>query len=124
MIAADTDVLVDALHGKSPGVDRVREALEKGTLATSITVFELLSGAKRPKQREAVEALLAGLEIIPFSHAPSIRAAEIRRELEGEGSTIGRADYLIAGICVHGDLALLTRNRKHFERIRSLALRP
>ncbi len=45
----------------------------------------------------------------------------LRQELEGQGQTIGMADYLIAGICVSRSTALLTRNRKHFQRISALA---
>ena len=37
---------------------------------------------------------------------------------------IGMADSLIAGIALTADLALLTRNRRHFERVEGLMLAP
>ncbi len=36
--------------------------------------------------------------------------------------SIGRGIYLIAGICLSRASSLLTRNRKHFERIPGLSL--
>ena len=123
MIVADTDVLIDAMNGREPGALRVADGLRAGALATTaVSAFELLSGAKSSGQREAVSALLAALPIIPLDEGASEKAAELRRELEAGGETIGMADYLIAGICVSRSAALLTRNRKHFQRVTELEL--
>ena len=47
-------------------------------------------------------------------------AAEIRQQVESQGQAIGMADYMIAAVCIATDGVLLTRNRKHFERIKGL----
>ncbi len=121
MIVADSDVLIDALHGREPGASRVAEGLEAGVLGTTaISAFELLSGARSPEQREVVATLLAALAILPFDEKAGEAAALLRQELEGQGQTIGMADYLIAGICVSRSTPLLTRNRRHFQRIPAL----
>ncbi len=123
MIVVDTDVLIDALRGREPSAGRVAEGLESGSLATTaVTVFELLSGARNQKQRRAIEALLDALPILPLDQAAGEMAASLRQDLEAEGRGIGMADYLIAGVCISRFASLLTRNRKHFERIGSLAL--
>lgn len=123
MIVADTDVLIDALRGRQPTTTRVAEALSAGALATTtITEFELLSGARDPSTREAVERLLAPLAILPFDSAAASSAAAIRRALQETGEPIGTADYLIAGICLARSLPLLTRNRRHFGRVPGLLL--
>lgn len=123
MIVADSDVLIDYLHGKNPARDRIALELRTGQLATTtINAFELLSGARAPSDQQKVEALLAALRLLPLSAAASAKAATIRRELEGQGNGIGMADYLIAGICVCQNALLLTRNREHFERVPGLAL--
>lgn len=49
-------------------------------------------------------------------------AAACRRELELKGQTIGMGDYLTAGVCISHVAPLLTRNRRHFERIPRLIL--
>ncbi|GMR22979.1 MAG: type II toxin-antitoxin system VapC family toxin [Acidobacteriota bacterium] len=121
MIVVDTDVLIDSLNGKNPSSDRVSREIQSGTLATTtITVFELFSGAKTGRARDAVEKLLWALRVIPLDEESGATAAAIRRELEGRGTTIGMADYLIAGICRARSLPLLTRNRSHFERVTGL----
>ena len=47
-------------------------------------------------------------------------AATIRRDLEARGEPIGMADCMIAAVCMTHDGVLLTRNRKHFERVTDL----
>lgn len=121
MIVADRDVLIDTLHGQDPAARRVAEGLEAGTLATTaISAFELLSGAREPEQQEAVSALLGALPILPFDQRSGELAARARLELEGRGQAIGMGDYLIAGVCLSRAASLLTRNRKHFQRVSGL----
>lgn len=85
-------------------------------------MFELLSGVRTAGERETVERFLAALKILPFDAAAAESAAEIRRSLEEEGTPRTTADCLIAGICrIHGAV-LLTRNRKHFQRVAGLTL--
>ena len=121
MMVVDTDVLIDSLNGKNPSSDRVSREIQSGTLATTtITVFELLSGAKTGRARDSVEKLLKAVRILPLDEESGATGAAIRRELEGRGTTIGMADYLIAGICRSRSLPLLTRNRSHFERVPGL----
>lgn len=123
MIVADTDVLIDALHGKEPSAGRITLELATGRLATTaITVFELESGARGPKQRDQVQALLAAMNLLPLNQKAAQRAAEIRRELEAKGQRIGTAAYPIAGIVLEHSGILLTRNRAHFERVPGLIL--
>lgn len=123
MIVADTDVLIDFLRGTQPMADRI--AIELGTNSfgtTAVTAFELRSGARSGRQRRVVDELLAALRVLPLGTAEAETAAAIRLDLEAHGESIGMADYLIAGICISRRAILLTRNRKHFERIDGLAL--
>lgn len=123
MIIADTDVLIDALRGREPASSRVAAGLRDGTIATTaVSAFELLSGARTPRELEIIETLVAALPVLPFDERASTAAASSRRELESKGQTIGLGDYLIAGICMSRAASLLTRNRKHFERIAGLNL--
>jgi predicted nucleic acid-binding protein len=123
MIVADTEVLIDALHGKEPAASMVKTELGRGQLATTaVSVFELLSGARKAAQRKRVDALLGALTVFPADEAAGRRAAAIRIELEQKGEGLAMADYLIAGVCVSRAATLLTRNRKHFERVPDLVL--
>ena len=123
MTVADTDVLIDALHGREPAVARIAAQLKSGSLATTtISEFELLSGARDASLRTRIEQLLAAFTLLPFDEAAATAAASIRLELEAAGTPIGTADYLIAGICLARSATLLTRNRKHFLRVPGLLI--
>ena len=123
MIVADSDVLIDALRGRSPAAERIDLELGTGSLATTaITALELRSGARSARASDRIETLLAALPILPFDEDSAGRASEVRRALESAGEPIGMADYLIAGICLARSAILLTRNRAHFERVPGLAL--
>lgn len=123
MMLADSDVLIDFLRGKGPGAERIQIELGTRRLATTaITAFELLSGARSPREMESVSALLSALHILPFDAQAAEQAAGVRRELEAKGETIGTADYLIAGVCLAQGATLLTRNRSHFERVPGLRI--
>jgi predicted nucleic acid-binding protein len=123
LIVADTDVPIDALRGRAPSAGRIEIELETGALATTaISAFELRSGATSADATASVETLLAAMIILPFEERAAERAARSRRDLESAGTPIGMADYMIAGICLAHSAVLLTRNRKHFERVAGLSL--
>ena len=123
MIVADSDVLIDALRGREPAATRVLAGLSDRSLATTaLSAFELLSGARTEDEEATIEALLGALQILPFDLAAGRAAARCRRRLETEGQSIGMGDYLIAGLCISRGATLLSRNRKHFERVPGLLL--
>jgi tRNA(fMet)-specific endonuclease VapC len=125
VIVADTDVLIDFLRDRAPVADRVALELEQGQLATTvINRFELLAGARGERQRERVLALLEGLVTLPLDADAADQAAEVRRRLEADGEPIGMADSLVAGIVIQRRGILLTRNRRHFDRVAGLTLSP
>lgn len=123
MIIADTDVLIDYLADHQPFADRIAFELERGDLrTTAISRFELLSGAKDAQQEHDIRELLDALSTIPVDAEAADRAAHVRRELAARGEEIGMADSLIAGVVLRHDAILLTRNRRHFERVKDLRL--
>jgi tRNA(fMet)-specific endonuclease VapC len=122
MTIADTDVLIDYLAGKGEA-DAVERLLRRGALRTTvITRFELLSGAKNAKQLARLAQLLDAVPSLGVDDAAADAAADIRRTLERSGNPIGMADSLIAGIVNSTGGALLTRNRRHFERVPGIRL--
>lgn len=123
MIVADTDVLIDSLAGREPIAERVSLELERQQLATTtVTRFELLAGRRSDRQHAVIFRLLEALPCLPLDSMCADRAAEIRRTLEAKGEAIGMADSLIAGIVLAHRALLLTRNRRHLERVPDLAL--
>ena len=122
MIVADTDVLIDFLAGKGEA-DAVDRLISRGALRTTVIArFELLSGAKSPKQLARLAQLLDAVPALALDVGAADAASEVRRVLERSGNTIGMADSLIAGIVLSNGGTLLTRNRRHFERVPDLKL--
>ena len=123
MMIADTDVLIDFLQDDQPVARRIEIELERGQLSTTaVTRFELLAGARTTRQQGLIAELLAALPCLPLDETGADRAAEVRRTLEKQGLAIGMGDSLIAGIVLAQRGVLLTRNRRHFERVPDLAL--
>jgi tRNA(fMet)-specific endonuclease VapC len=123
MIVAASDILIDFLRGRGEGARRVAVELETRSFATTaVTAFEIRSGARTPRQRKAVDILLEAMTVLPFGPDEARLAADIRQQVESKGQPIGMADYMIAASCIAADGTLLTRNRKHFDRIEGLRL--
>jgi tRNA(fMet)-specific endonuclease VapC len=122
MIIADTDVLIDFLRGRGVAARIAAELESRSVGTTAITAFEIRSGARTARQRSAVDALLEAMTILPFGPEEAQVAAEVRQQVESQGLPIGMADYMIAAICISNDGVLLTRNLKHFERVKGLRL--
>lgn len=121
MMIADTDVLIDFLRGRG-AAGRIRLELEHELATTAITAFELWAGAHGKRQERAIDLLLEALLVLPLDRASAEKAAAVRRTLDAAGATIGMADSLIAGTVLNARGTLLTRNRKHFERVPGLNL--
>ncbi len=123
MIVADTDVLIDSLHGKQPVATAISQHLRSGALATTaVSAFELRCGARTERARDQVETLLVALHILPFAAAAARTTSAVRTELARLGLSIGMADYLIAGVCLSRSAPFFTRNPAHFSRISGLRL--
>ena len=122
MKVADTDVLIDFLAGVEPVASRVAEEVGKGLATTAVSRFELRAGARSARQEQAVTVLLEALAVLPLDSSSADRAVAVRRKLEKGGIGIGMADSLIAGIALAHGATLLTRNRRHFERVEGLKL--
>ncbi len=120
MIVADTDVLIDFLENRG-AARQVARLLEAGNLATTaISRFELLAGVRSARQGEAVLGLLVALPTLDLGTEAADAGAEIKRNLDSQGQSIGMADCLISGIVLTRGALLLTRNRRHFERVPDL----
>jgi tRNA(fMet)-specific endonuclease VapC len=125
MIIADSDVLIDYLGSKVPAPARAAVLIETRELCTTvITRYEIMSGIQTPRQIESARRLFTLVPTLTLDTECAERGAEVRRDLDKKGLTIGIADSLIAGIALTFHCALLSRNRRHFERVEGLILAP
>lgn len=117
----DSDVLIDALRG--PGNSFLARLLREGHPGTTvISTFELARGSVSDEELRRVLDLLSELEVLTLDAPAALTAATIDSELGRAGLRLDTRDTLIAGIALRHDLPLITRNLRHFDRIRGLRL--
>lgn len=125
LTVADTDALIDFFAGTDPMAGAVRALLEAGDLGvTTVSLFELGCGARRPDQQDDIRRLGQAAAVLPLDEAAAWQAAGAWRHLRRAGQSLATADLLIAGCCLAAGVRLLTRNASHFGRVPGLLLAP
>jgi toxin FitB len=109
-LLVDTDVFVDHLRSGRGLLGR-----EAALVYSVITRAELLAG--RRGDEAVVVDLLGGLGELPVGREVADRGGQVRRN-----TGLALPDALIAATALVHQLPLLTRNRRHFERVPRLRL--
>ena len=123
----DTNICIYLIKRKPPhALDRLRALPVEDVVVSSITAAELEYGiakSSRPEQnRDALNAFLAPLEVLPFDYQAAIHYGVIRRGLERRGQVIGSMDLLIAAHARSLSLTLVTNNLREFRRVPELSV--
>lgn len=123
----DTSFIIDLIRNKQFAIDKVIELKKKNIplYITAITVFELMQGNKdiaNADKMKKLEELFDTLGIYSFDIQSAKISGKILRELIDEGMIIESEDAMIAGIAIKNSQSLLTRNVKHFQRIKGLTV--
>lgn len=125
-VVLDTDIFSEVLKGKNASVAaRAEDYLKthEQFCVSVVTVMEIVKGLHKrggPGRLEIFLSALNSLDIIALSTDASIIAGKILADLERAGQVIGRADPLIAGICIHEGMHLATGNLEHYRRVQVL----
>ena len=122
----DSDWLIDALIGR-PAAVRPLDDLSSAGVAVSIVsygeIFEGAYGSPDPAvQLARFRAFLGRFPIVPLSDPIMEVFARIRADLRQQRRLIPDFDLAIAATAIAHDLTLVTRNRRHFERVAGLRL--
>jgi len=131
---ADTTFLIDLVNNDTGAVRVAREIdLSNERLGLSIIsaeeylrgIYYLYWNDKRLLKKKIADAEsdLRAFEIIPIIYNVIVKAAEIDARLMRKGEPISLSDILIASTAIAYNLTLITRNIKHFERIKELKIR-
>jgi tRNA(fMet)-specific endonuclease VapC len=127
-VLLDTDVLSLYLRQGDPAiVDHCRRYIRQhGRLTLSIlTYYEVVSGLRyrdARKQLDAFHRFVARNTVLPITEHSAALAAERYAQLRQRGTPVDDIDLLIAGIALEHGLVLVTRNRRHFDRIEGLTV--
>ncbi len=122
----DSDWIVDYLNGLGDAVAFLDTLRTEGFAISAITFGEILEGILNGREPEVDEArfkdFLRVVSILPVTTRTMRIFAEIRGQLRRQGQMIADMDLLIASTALAHDLTLVTRNRRHFERVPGLQL--
>jgi predicted nucleic acid-binding protein len=93
-----------------PAVQRLAHALEAGeaVLTTGLVLQELLQGFAGPRAREAILERFAALPFLVPERRDHVEAAGLRNACRRHGVQVGTIDALLAQLCIHHDLLMLT----------------
>jgi len=88
----------------------LRHALEGGEtiVATGLVLQELLQGFAGPRARKDIIDRFAALPLVTPDRQVHIDAADLRNRCRRAGLQIGTIDAVIAQLCIHHQLKLLT----------------
>ena|SRR3989338_4976568 len=121
----DTDVVVDHLRGKV----KLEKSIVSESVSISIVSYgELIYGAEKSKEKGRTKILVKeflqdlSIKILLLDRSIMEEYAKIKAELEIKGKKLDEFDLLIGATAKVNSLVLVTRNRKHFERINGLRL--
>ena len=110
----DTSVWSLAFRRDQPSaaseVRMLRHALEGGEIivATGLVLQELLQGFAGPRARKDIIDRFTALPLAAPDRQDHIDAAELRNRCHRAGLQLGTIDAVIAQLCIHHELMLLT----------------
>lgn len=126
MYLVDTDWVVDYLKGRTQAIDTLNRLVKKGLAISIITYGEIYEGiyfGQDPKLAEkGFLNFLRVVDILGLNRTTMKRFALIRGDLRQRGALIGDPDLMIAATATLNKLTLITRNKKHFEKVEGLEL--
>lgn len=124
MVCADTSFLVALERGDGGTLEKMRELEARGEVVciTAVTVAEYYHGAYGSKDtaralRDA-KGLLERFVILDLDYESGKIWGELAYSMKSD--MIGDRDLFIASIALSNKQTLITRNKKHFERVSGL----
>lgn len=122
----DTDVVIDYLKG-TPGAVRTVDRLFHGGIGISIvTDGEILDGIHQSRDtavdHQRFEELLEAVPVVSLTTTTMTIFARLRGTLRSQGQLIPDFDLLIAATAIELNVPLVTRNRRHFDRVPGLTV--
>ena len=108
-VVVDTSCWIDFLAGR-PAAGLEEALLQGAAVLPPLVVAELISGARRPGDRLAIEELVRELPVheTPLGHW--IRVGELRRDLLGRGVAVSTPDAHVAQCALDRGAVLLSRD--------------
>ena len=129
MVCLDSSVIIDILREKV-NLEQLELKLGENEIAKipSPAIVEIIRGLYlnssisniHENEKEKINKLLSLFPILDLEKESAILAGKIEANLINSGDIIDIEDIMIGAIAKHNGERLITRNVKHFERIKGL----
>lgn len=127
MKAVDSTFLIDVLENRENISEIVKKIEDEPIYTTHINIFEILVGIFSQKDIDVQKRLSQAKKlfnrffILGLDEKSVLKSAQIAGDLNKKGAQIENMDCLTAGIILsNGVNTIITRNKKHFDRINDL----
>ena len=124
----DTTFLIDLMEKDEGAAVRKQKLDDNAEICrtSAATIFELWAGIfmskKTENEKRKVLNALSEVDIISLSGRISEKAGELHGLLKKDGNDIGPIDSMIAATAILENEPILTRNIKHFARVKGLIM--
>lgn len=125
MIGLDTSAIIDVFKGKE-AIKNILDDIDEELAVSFMSYLELMFGfntetIKEKKEEEFYDAFFNSFTNFELTKEACKKASKIFWDLKKRGEEIDEFDCIIAGIFLtKGVNTIITRNVKHFEKIREL----
>jgi len=117
-VLLDSSIIIDHLRKKDKSKSILYRITNKFELfISSITVFELYTGAIDELKQKDIEIILNYINVIPFDLETAKKSGAIYIYLKKKNKVIEIRDIFIATTSILNNLPLITLNVSHFEKI-------
>ena len=127
-VVLDTDFLIDLMHGQAQAVRLLEELLDAPDPVgiSAITVMQLYHGVSRAAvpaaETDRIEKALKGIATYDLTRGIAAEAGRVDGELVARGEGIDPADVIIGSTALQRNEPVVTRNTRHFSRMKGLRL--
>lgn len=126
MAVFDTSFIIDLLKGKIEAKEKLKELKYEAKFITTPSIMELWHGANisnlASQEKEKVLRLIHAFTVLNLDTDSALIAGEIEADLHKKGKMIETEDIQIGAISKNKKERLITKNKKHFERIKGLKI--
>ena len=132
MVCLDSTFVIDILKGAEKAEELEENIDNRGEdiFIASPSIIEVVRGLYlksniknlKNNEKERTFKLINSLSVLDLDKNSAILAAKIEADLKNNGEIIDIEDVMIAAITINNNETLITRNKKHFERIKDLKI--
>ena len=117
----DTDVIIDGLNQRSAAIELLDRIAAVGLAISVVSLGELFEGGYTQRDPVAffakLQQFLSGYQTLRVDQDVMHVFAQERARLRREGRMISDFDLVIGAIAIVHSLRLVSRNRRHFQRL-------